>query len=118
VSRLDRDIAEGLARERLVARARRLVSKWAPRLGVRIDEIHVKRMRSFWASINERARRMWIAPELAEQPPAVLEYTIVHELVHMLTDGHDAKFYRLMDRHLPGWRKVHRRCCGKLTPQG
>lgn len=115
---LDREIADGLARDRLAARARKLVAKWAPRLGVRIDEIRVRKMRSFWASINERDHRMWISSELAAQSPAVFEYTIVHELVHLLTDGHDAKFYALMDRHLPGWRRVHAQCCGRMTQQG
>ena len=28
------------------------------------------------------------------------------ELVYQVTDGHDARFYELMDRHLPGWRKM------------
>jgi predicted metal-dependent hydrolase len=42
-------------------------------------------------------------------PPAFVEVILVHELVHQLTNGHDPAFFELMDRHLPGWRRIHAR---------
>lgn len=112
---LDREVAEHQARERLLVRVRKLLAKWQPILGVKVGEVHVKKMKRYWASINEHDSRMWVAEDLANQPAPYLEYVIVHELVHMLTNGHDAKFYALMDRHLPGWRKIHMTFAGPMT---
>ncbi len=112
---LDGEIAEHQARERLRTRVRKLLDKWQPILGVRVDEIHVRKMKSYWASINEHASRMWVSLDLVNQPQKYLECVVVHELIHMLTNGHDAKFFALMDQHLPGWRKVHQTFAGPMT---
>lgn len=112
---LDGEIAEHQARARLHTRVRKLLDKWQLILGVRVDEIHVRKMKSYWASINEHASRMWVSLDLVNQPQKYLECVVVHELIHMLTNGHDAKFFALMDQHLPGWRKVHQTFAGPMT---
>ena len=111
----DREIKEHVVRKRLQARVRKLIDKWSPILGVHINEVHVRKMKSYWASINEHASRIWVSLDLAKQPQKYLECVVVHELVHMLTNGHDAKFHALMDRHLPGWRKIHQTFAGHMT---
>jgi predicted metal-dependent hydrolase len=111
----DREITEHLARKRLQVRVRKLLDKWQPLLGVHIDQVHVRKMKSYWASINERASRMWVNADLAKYSPKYLECVVVHELVHMLTNGHDVQFYALMDRYLPGWRKIHQTFAGPMT---
>lgn len=109
------EIDEHQARARLIARVRKLLDKWEPILGVKVGEVHARKMKSYWASINESDKRMWISLDLADKPTPYLEYVVVHELVHMLTDGHDAKFYALMDKHLPGWRSKHVSFAGPMT---
>jgi len=112
---LQQDIDEHHKRQRLLERVQRLVDKWQPILGVRINEIHVRRMNSYWASINQGHSRMWVCQDLANVSNALLEFVVVHELVHMRTDGHDPDFYALMDQHLPGWRKKHAAFAGPMT---
>jgi predicted metal-dependent hydrolase len=111
---LDQEIAEHQVRERLLKRVRKLLDKWQPILGVKIREVHIKDMKTYWGSTNERDSRMWISLELADKPAKDLEYVVVHELVHLRTDGHDGKFYALMDQHLPGWRKQHQTFAGPM----
>ena len=36
--------------------------------------------------------------------PALLEYVIVHEAVHLAEGSHGPRFRALMDLHLPDWR--------------
>lgn len=112
--RIDGEIADELERSRLSARVQRLLDKWQPILGVRVREFRIKKMTS-WASLNPPDRRLWISQALAMMSDAALEYVVVHELVHLLIDegpagsGHDDRFYALMDRHLPTWRRRHAR---------
>lgn len=110
---LDREIADHQERERLVRRVQKLLDKWQPILGVRVSAFRIKKMRGF-GSLNIAARRLWISQALATMSPADLEYVVVHELVHLLIpeekgSGHDARFYALMDHHLPSWRQRHAR---------
>jgi predicted metal-dependent hydrolase len=39
-----------------------------------------------------------------------VEYVVVHEMVHLIQKriGHNREFYNLMDRFLPGWKKIRR----------
>ena len=110
---LDREIANHQERERLAKRVQKLLDKWQPILGVRVSEFNIKKMRGF-GSINIADRRLWISQALATMSPADLEYVVVHELVHLLIpevkgSGHDARYYALMDHHLPSWRRRHAR---------
>lgn len=115
--RLDREVEDELERSRLAARVQRLLEKWQPVLGVRVREFRIKKMGA-WGSLNPVDRRLWVSQSLARMSDAALEYVVVHELVHLLIDegpagsGHDDRFYALMDRHLPTWRRRHARLRG------
>lgn len=111
---LDREIADHQVRDRLSRRVQKLLDKWQPILGVEVCEFRIKKMKSF-GSLNPRDRRLWVSQALAGMSDAALEYVVVHELMHLLIDegpegsGHDERFYALMDRYLPSWRRRHAR---------
>src|SRR5574342_1350823 len=74
-------------------------------------------MKMYWGSSRKagcdtiacRPGHITFNTELAKLPRRYIEYIVVHELVHHLTDGHDARFYELMDKHVPGWRAMQAR---------
>lgn len=113
--KLDEEIADHRVGERLLSRVRRLLDKWEPIIGVKIGEVRTKKMSTYWATINEGDSRLWLDTKLAKESPGFLQYVIVHELVHLRTNGHDGKFYALMDKHLPGWRRYHEAKAGPMT---
>ncbi|MGI4883968.1 MAG: YgjP-like metallopeptidase domain-containing protein, partial [Janthinobacterium lividum] len=45
------------------------------------------------------------ALELAKVAPALLEYVVVHELIHLLERAHNDRFRGLLDQYLPTWRR-------------
>jgi predicted metal-dependent hydrolase len=114
-SKLNQDIAEHQRLLRLSDRIRRLVAKWEPILGVHVKEAHHQPLKMYWASANERAKKITFNSKLVDMPSAFVEATVVHEMVHFLTDGHDQKFYDLMDRHVPNWRRLHAKYAEPLT---
>lgn len=111
---LDREIADHQERARLSRRIQKILDKWQPILGVEFREYHIKKMTS-WGSSNPRERRLWVSQSLADMSDAALEYVVVHELMHLVLDegpagsGHDDRFYALLDRYLPTWRRRHSR---------
>jgi predicted metal-dependent hydrolase len=103
------DLAESKDKKRLHGRIQRLLDKWQPILGATISGWELRKMKAYWGSANNETGHIIFNEELGKLPVRYVEYIVVHELAHQLTDGHDAKFYALMDRHLPGWRKMQSR---------
>jgi predicted metal-dependent hydrolase len=83
-----------------------LIEKWERRLNVTVDAYHLQRMKTKWGSCNHRASSIRLNTELIKKPKDLLEYVIVHEMVHLIVPRHDGRFVALMDRHYPTWREA------------
>ena len=84
-----------------------LLLKWEPVIGVNVEDVGIKRMKTRWGSCNSATRRIWLNLELAKKPASCLEYVMVHEMVHLIEDRHNERFRELMDTFMPQWR-LHR----------
>ena len=104
----------GWYRSQLQKRLPGLFAHWQPIIGEQVAEWRIKRMKTRWGSCNPVARRIWLSLELIKKPAECLEYVLVHEMVHLLERGHNARFYGLMDRYLPTWRSSRERLNGAL----
>ena len=91
-------------REQVRAAASNLIAKWAPILGVGVNQVFVQQMKTKWGSCNPRARSIRLNTELAKEPGECLEYIVVHEMVHLLEPTHNARFAALMDQFMPKWQ--------------
>lgn len=84
------------------------VAKWEPLMGVKMSRLFVRHMKSKWGTCNIRSRAIRINSELARRPRHLLEYIVVHELVHLLEPSHGPRFVKFMDRFLPNWRLLRK----------
>lgn len=84
-----------------------LVDYWALVMAVPTPTIAIRRMTTRWGTCNTSTKRVTLNLELARRDPSLLEYVIVHELAHLIERGHNARFYAVMDAHMPDWK--HRR---------
>lgn len=91
-------------RKQLQDRLPALIDKWERNIGVKVNELRIRKMKTRWGTCNRRARRIWLNLELMKKPATCLEYVVVHELVHLLERKHNNRFRALMDKYLPGWR--------------
>lgn len=101
------EIIERWYREQLREAVLPLVDQWQLKIGVKLERLHVQRMKTRWGSCNNARRSIRLNTDLAKKPPECLEYILVHELVHLIEPQHDAKFVAMMDKLLPSW--PHRR---------
>jgi predicted metal-dependent hydrolase len=81
-----------------------LIRKWERRLGVRVTAYFLQRMKTKWGSCNHRAGTIRLNTELVKKPKDLLEYVVVHEMVHLLEPRHSERFLALMTEHYPFWR--------------
>jgi len=107
----DRDTREAVMqrwyRQHLRSQLPPLLEKWEAKLGVSVNEVRIKKMKTLWGSCNVEAKRIWLNLELAKKPVSCLEYIMVHEMVHLRERVHNERFRTLMDQLLPQWR-LHR----------
>jgi predicted metal-dependent hydrolase len=78
--------------------------EWASRIRVNAVQIHVRPMKTKWASIST-AGRLTLNTELLTVPKELGEFVIVHELVHLLAPNHGRVFKSFMHVYLPDWEQ-------------
>jgi len=93
-------------REVLKSAMAQVITQWEQALGVKVNQIFIRRMKTRWGSCNTRTRNIHLNSELAKKSPECLEYVIVHELMHLIEPSHITRFISLMDKHLPQWRHI------------
>ncbi|PHN04371.1 M48 family metallopeptidase [Flavilitoribacter nigricans] len=82
-----------------------MVNRWEQKIGVTIDFLGIKQMKTKWGSCNIDKKRIWLNLELAKKPFQCLEYILVHEMVHLLERHHNERFRAYMDQYLPNWKQ-------------
>ncbi len=80
------------------------VRQWAARIGVKTRQIHVRSMKTKWASISTSGR-LTLNTDLMSIPRELSEYVIVHELVHLLAPNHGKVFKSFLSAYLPDWEE-------------
>lgn len=83
-----------------------LIEKWAAKLGVEVKGYFLQRMKTKWGSCNHRARTIRLNTELVKKPKDLLEYVVVHEMLHLITPTHSEQFLALLRKHYPTWREA------------
>jgi len=83
-----------------------MIKKWEQRLQVRVTGYFLQRMKTKWGSCNPSKGNIRLNTELVKKPKDLLEYIIVHEMVHLIEPTHNERFITLLDRHYPGWREA------------
>ena len=82
------------------------IADWEPRLGVESTGYFLQRMKTKWGGCNHDAGTIRLNTELVKKPKDLLEYVIVHELIHLIVPTHSDEFVKLMNKHYPRWREA------------
>jgi len=91
-------------RKKLKEQIPAMISEWEPRIGVKVADWGVRKMKTRWGSCNTKARRIWLNLELAKKSLPCLEYVVVHEMLHLIERHHNDRFKSLMSELLPNWQ--------------
>lgn len=100
------------ARELLVAwyrqhaqpRLEERVAAWAPIVGVEPGAVLLREQKRRWASCDTHGnlRFNW---RIVQAPRSLLDYIIVHELVHLIERDHTREYWRLLGRAVPDYER-------------
>lgn len=116
-------------RQKNAERVHLLLTEWykekardvfARRLGMMLEQtlwvterppLRLRAMQTQWGSCSPNGR-ITLNPYLVKAPRDCIDYVILHELCHLAEHNHSERFYRLMNRVMPGWEKVKSRLDG------
>lgn len=82
-----------------------MIARWEPRLGVNVSGYFLQRMKTKWGSCNHAAGNIRLNTELVKKPKDLVEYVVVHEMIHLLEHTHNERFVTLLTRHWPHWQE-------------
>lgn len=94
---------KGVARKHITGR----VDALANQLQLLPGKISITSARTRWGSCSEE-NNLAFSFRLIMAPPEVIDYVVVHELLHMREKNHSSKFWKLVLEVMPQY-KVHRR---------
>ena len=100
------EVMQGWYRTQLHAAVPPLIKKWEARLGVKVSGYFLQRMKTKWGSCNPKACSIRLNTELVKKPKDLLEYVVVHEMLHLIAPTHSEQFVTLLSRHYPAWREA------------
>lgn len=83
-----------------------MIEKWEARLGVKVAGYFLQRMKTRWGGCNHRAGNIRLNTELVKKPKDLLEYVVVHEMLHLIEPTHSERFVALLEQHYPTWREA------------
>ena len=71
--------------------------------------VSIKNMLTRWGSANAARHAISLSVHLLRCEPELIDYVILHELCHFAHQNHSAVFYRELETHCPGWRRLRKR---------
>ena len=67
-------------------------------------ELQIKIMPKRWGSCTKEGK-IYLNPELVAAPKTCIDYVIFHELCHLIEHNHSPRFFNLLTKVYPEWKK-------------
>jgi predicted metal-dependent hydrolase len=83
------------------------LKEFADRHGLSVSRALVRGQRSRWGSCS-RAGAIALNFRLVQMPPAVRDYVLLHELMHLRQQNHSRRYWRLVEEVCPDFRDAER----------
>lgn len=84
-----------------------LIEKWSQCLKVSVKRIQIRRMTRKWGSMSSIGN-LTLSSDLYKLPLELVEYVIVHELLHRKFPNHHKGWLVSMGMYLPSWRDLEK----------
>lgn len=86
---------------------RSLVRNFSGELGLEVNKVFFKKMKSKWASCSSK-RNLTINKLVKYLPEELIRYIILHEMLHLIERRHNENFWNLISKHFGDYEKKER----------
>jgi len=85
-----------------------IINRWQKKIGINPVRIQIRKMKNKWSSCSSKGN-ITLNSEIKILPRKLVEYIIVHELLHIIVPNHNKTFKVLLSTYLPDWEGLHLR---------
>lgn len=86
----------------------KVIVRWEKRTGLHAEQWVIKNMRTQWGSCLISKKKITINLQLAKKTHESLDYVVLHELTHLVSEKHGEIFVAHMDKYMPFWRDIRK----------
>lgn len=83
--------------------------------GLNSSGFGIRNMRTRWGSCNVKTHRITFNLQLAKVPSRLIEYVVLHEVLHIKIPNHGKGFKALLSLYMPDWKERRKELssCGR-----
>lgn len=81
------------------------VKKWAKKTGLYYEKLRFRKLEKSWGTCSP-TNQIVLNTEAIKLPFSLIDYLIVHELVHTRIKNHSKEFWAELSRHIPNWKEL------------
>jgi predicted metal-dependent hydrolase len=89
------------AKEKIAPRVR----KWSKEAGLKFNELKFMKLEKRWGSCTP-SNNIIISVDAVKLPFSLIDYLIVHELVHTKIKNHSKEFWAELSKHISNWKEL------------
>lgn len=87
------------------------VRQWSKKTGLTFNAIKIRKLEKRWGSCTPK-NNIIINTDAIKLPYSLIDYLIVHELVHTKVKNHSKEFWAELSKHIPNWKELDDRMYG------
>jgi hypothetical protein len=115
-SRLNNQVAlkvtfENFIREKAKERIEPIIKKWSKTTGLEYNQLKFMKLEKRWGSCTP-TNTIIINYNAIKLPFSLIEYLVVHELVHTKVKSHSKEFWAELSKHIVNWKELDEKMYG------
>jgi len=84
----------------------KIATKWQEKLNVKANRIQIKKLTNKWGSHSSKGN-ITLNSELTDLPLELVDYAILHELLHLIEPNHGKAFKASLSAYMPNWQELN-----------
>jgi predicted metal-dependent hydrolase len=105
-SKISKNVFKELYENWLIEKAQNIfenkVKNYSEMMGVRVKHVTIKNLRNRWGSLT-KCSTININLNLIKAPEDVVDYIVLHELCHLIVEGHSHHYWDLLHKFMPNY---------------
>jgi len=97
--------------EKAIGKIKPRINKWSKTTGLSFSEVKFKQLDKSWGSCTP-SNKIIISLDAIKLPFSLIDYLIVHELVHTKVKSHSKEFWAELSKHIPNWKELDEKMYG------
>jgi hypothetical protein len=98
-------------KEKAIEKIKPRIKKWSRTTGLSFTDIKFRKLDKRWGSCTP-SNTIIINLDAIKLPFSLIDYLIVHELVHTKIKSHSKEFWAELSKHIPNWKELDEKMYG------